>query len=106
MSLVRRGGVPRIVRISAPTAGTDEAVPPQATQHVQVRNTDSTNALRIYATEADFTADINYIELAAGEIWDAPAEICGMTGTLTDRLWLRGQVATVVAEIVWFLKLG
>jgi len=106
--LTTRGGVPR-VQIEAIDATGRRYVPGGAytdpsigrysfdTEYLQILNATGGNELRIYFLEADFTADENYIALAAGTSWEGPAEV--------KEFWLRSAAGTT-ATIVAFQRRG
>lgn len=101
MAVQTKGGFPVTIRQTfgtAPTALQGKILAPARTIHLRITNTDSTNALRIYWTEKDFTDDVNYVNLAAGDVWSEPAEIVSF--------WGIAQTAPVLAEITFFSRRG
>jgi len=108
MSVVQvRGGVPHVVRDSIDTVGR-KVKPPFYINHLKVRNLGGA-PVRLYFTEADYTADANYvvIPIAAaitpyGE-WEGPVET-----TAGDRecLWLKSPSGTNAIELVAFQRRG
>ena len=68
MSLQARGGIPRILNFNVGTAPTALEARRQfasLTSHIVVRA--STNPVRVYFSEEDFTDNVNYWEVATGE---------------------------------------
>jgi hypothetical protein len=70
---------------------------PAVSKHVQIRNSGA-NVLRVYFLEEDYTADANYLEVAATSFWEGPAEL--------ERIWLRSVTGDAAIEIVSFCRRG
>jgi hypothetical protein len=102
-----RGGVPVVRRVDADTTGRKLRLPFYLL-FLKMRNT-SGNECRVYFTEADYTADENYIIVPVagpsfpnGE-WSGPVETS--EGPRAD-IWLRGEGGTSTLEIVLFQRRG
>ena len=72
-----RGGVMRIRRETVDSTGRQYNFP-FTTNWVQVRNEGDTNAVRIFATQEDFDADANFIQVDADMMWEGPQETKGV----------------------------
>jgi hypothetical protein len=96
MSLVQtRGGFPHVFRASIDTIGRKHDFP-FVSLWLCIRT--KTAPVRVYFTEADFTANANYIlvpvpaaDTPHGE-WKGPLEV--------DQVWLRGDGGTAAVELV------
>ena len=100
MSLAEsRGGWPHIFRESITTTGRKHQFP-FICKHLTMRAV--TYPCRVYFTEADFTANVNYIlvPVAAAETphgqWSGPVE--------AHTVWLKGLGGTAVLELVAFQR--
>lgn len=98
-----RGGIPRVFRVSIPTAGRMHA-PPFYTSYIVARNRGA-NVIRMYFTEADFDANENYVELLAAaaatpnsDVWEGPCEL--------EKIWFRAITAASTIELVAFQRRG
>lgn len=105
--LTARGGVPHVIRDTVTTTGRKYRLP-FYTLYMKIRTT-AGNAVRVYFTEADFTADENYVLVPVagpsypnGE-WDGPVETCA--GDHSD-IWLRGNGGDAPFELVAFQRRG
>lgn len=94
-----RGGIPHVFRATIDGTGRKHALP-FFTAYLIIR---STAAVRLYFTEADYTANANYVAVPAptaatpyGE-WQGPVEI--------DDVWLKA-VTTADVELVVFQRRG
>lgn len=101
MSLMEgRGGVPHVFRETIDnTAGRAHKFP-FAIKYLKVRA--GTNPCKLYFTEADFTADANYVLVPVpgtstpnGE-WDGPVE--------ATQVWLKGSGGNSAVELVAFQR--
>lgn len=92
----------RFVTAVAPTAAEAEVRPPneQVTAWLQIRNTSAVAGqnVRVYWSEADFTADANFVTILPGAELEGPAEV--------KELWLRSEVGAPVAEIIFYVRRG
>ncbi len=95
MSFENRGGVPIVRRLSVTT--TFGAYPlPVTTKYLQIFN-QGANIVRVYFTAADYTADANYLELAATTgVFEGPVELRA-TGS---ELHFRAQTGTTNPVVV------
>ena len=100
-----RGHQPRVVRFTTATAGTAAASrvqgpTPQPTARLAIRNRSATasDVVRLYFTEADFTANANYISIDANSEFDEPVEV--------KEVWLRAQANTPVCECLFLYRRG
>lgn len=108
MSVVQtRGGVPYVLRASIDGTGRPVRLPFHIS-YVKVRNKGAA-IVKLYFTQADFSADANYVEipLAAaatphGE-WDGPVET---TAGDHDSLWLKSSAGATNIELVAFQRRG
>lgn len=75
---------------------------PQPTSHLQIRNTDGANAIRVYWTAADFSADTNFITVNADAEFEGPAEV--------KEFWTRcmpiGGALTAAVEAIFYFRRG
>ena len=100
-----RGHQPRTVRFSAVLAPASADVArvhvtaPQPTSHLQIRNEEAAggNTLRIYWTEADYTANANYFVIEGAGEYEGPAEV--------KEFWVRGSGAAQLVAI-FYLRRG
>jgi len=97
-----RGGVPRVIRESVTTTGRRYSFP-FYTSYLVARNKGA-NIIRMFFTEADFTANANYVEIPVaaatdphGE-WDGPTEL--------QAVWLKALTAATNLELVIFQRRG
>lgn len=97
MSFENRGGIPRVFRATIDASG--RAHDPRFTsKYLQVSNEGGT-VLRIYFTEEDFTADANYLELAATTgFFEGPAEV--------QKVWFRAVVGPTNVVAVFYQRRG
>lgn len=96
-----RGGFPKVFRESVATTGWHHTFP-FTTKYVQIRVL--TNACKVYFTQADFDADVDYIlipvpaaETPYGE-WQGPVE--------AKEIWLKGVTAASAVEMVAYQRRG
>ena len=102
-----RGGVPYVLRAAIDATGRKVRLPFYIA-HLKVRNKGA-GIVKLYFTEADFTADENYVEapIAAttapyGE-WEGPVET---TAGDHDSLWVKSVSGSNVIELVAFQRRG
>lgn len=108
MSVVQaRGGVPYVLRATIDGTGRKVRLPFYIS-HLKVRNKGA-GIVRLYFTEADFDADVNYVEapVAAattpyGE-WEGPVET---TAGEHDGLWVKSASGSNAIELVAFQRRG
>jgi hypothetical protein len=81
---------------------------PFATFWMRVRNKGA-NIIRLYFTEVDFTADVNYVEIPVaaasaphGE-WEGPVEVDTFVG---HKVWLKAITGATNIELVAFQRRG
>lgn len=89
-----RGGTPHVRRLSVATTGLGDLgfTLPGVTKGLVVSN-EGAFALRMYFTLADYTADANYIELAATTgYYDQPDEV--------HTLWFRAVGGTTTPVVI------
>lgn len=98
--LTSRGGIPHVFRETITTTVRKHGFPFYS-NYLIVR---SDAAVRLYFTEADATADANYVEIPApaaatphGE-WQGPAELCDV--------WLATSAGSANIELVAFQRRG
>lgn len=92
--MVPRGGIPRIKNVSIDTTGRFIAFD-ALSSWVRIK---TSGALRVYATEDDFTDNVNFYEIASNEFFEAPIEDRG--------IWLRGNGGTHTAQILILHRKG
>jgi len=104
--LTVRGGIPYVVREAITTTGRKVRVPFYM-MHLKIRV--DTAPCKLYFTEEDFNADVNYVLIPVpsastpyGE-WEGPVETAH--GTNVD-LWLRGSGGSSDIELVAFQRRG
>lgn len=96
-----RGGIPHVFREAIATTGRMHQFPFVA-KHVKIRA--ATNVCRMYFTEADFTADANYVVVPVASAstpygeWEGPVE--------ASQIWLRGVSGSSDVELVAFQRRG
>lgn len=100
--LQTRGGIPEVFRDSIDTTGREHRLP-FSCFWIVARNKGA-NVVRLYFSQASFTADANYVELPVaaataphGE-WSAPVE--------AKEIWLRGVGGASDVEVVSFQRRG
>jgi hypothetical protein len=99
--LESRGGAPHVFRDTIDTSGRVHAFP-FVSKYLKVRA--ATNPCKLYFTEADFTADANYVVVPVagtstpnGE-WEGPVE--------ATRVWVKGSSGNSAIELVAFQRRG
>lgn len=105
MSLEWRGGIPR-TRLHVVGAGAKYAFdPPGTSKFVRLKNLSSTGAesVRVYWTQADFTADANYMTLDAvvatkDNAVNLPIE--------ADAIWMKSDSGTPTVEVTTIHRRG
>ena len=97
-----RGGFPRVRNLSVlHTAGRYEPFR-FISSYIQIKAV--TNACKVYFTEADYDADVNYVTVSVGaadppyEKWEGPVEANG--------IWLLGITGTSAVELVAYQRRG
>lgn len=95
MSFENRGGVPIVRRLSVTT--TFGVYPlPVTTKYLQIFN-QGANAVRVYFTAADYTADDNYLTLVATNgVFEGPVELRANA----SELYFRAQGGTTTPVVV------
>ena len=100
--LQTRGGIPDVFRDTINTTGREHKLP-FSCSGIVARNKGA-NIVRLYFSLADYTADVNYVELPVaaataphGE-WTGPVE--------ANQIWLRAALATSDVEVVTFQRRG
>jgi len=102
-----RGGVPHVVRDSITTAGRKIRLP-FYTLSMIARNKGA-NVVRLYFTEADFTANANYVELPVASAilphgeWAGPVET---TAGIHADVWVKSIIGASAVELVFFQRRG
>jgi len=98
-ALETRGGFPFVTRRAIPIGASDPQQVVQSPGHIkflQISN-EGGNIVRVYFSEADYTADANYIELEATTgYFEGPVELRG------NNLYLRAQTAASDPVVVVF----
>lgn len=102
MSVVEgRGGYPHVFRATIDTTGRGHRFP-FTSKYLKIRV--ATNPCKMYFTEADFTADANYVVVPVaaaatphGE-WEGPLE--------ASQVWLKGDGGNSAVELVAFQRRG
>jgi len=109
MSVVQtRGGVPYVLRDAIDATGRKVRLPFH-TSHLKVRNKGSAGIVRIYFTEADYTADANYVEAPIASAifpygeWEGPVET---TAGDHESLWVKSSAGSNAIELVAFQRRG
>ena len=113
MSLVIRGGIPRVQRLTVDTTGAAVA-PPFPVNYIQIRNLGA-EVVRISFTTEDFAAapsEPNYRTLAAtaspedaASVWEGPAEMVYPNNSATsDGIFLRAEANNTTVEVVFYQK--
>lgn len=103
MSLAQvRGGIPHVFRLSVPTAGQAHSLP-FSCFYLVARN-QGANVIRLYFTEADFTANANYIVLPVAAAITPQGEWAGPVEA--KQVWLRAITAASDIELVAFQRRG
>lgn len=103
-ALGHRGYQPRNVRFAAAVAPANAAAAEvhapnqQAVAYLQIRNEAAANSIRVYWTEADFTADANFFTLLALSEYEGPAE--------ARQFWLRAVGGAVEGVSIWYHRRG
>lgn len=98
--LQTRGGWPHVFRAGIDTTGRKHDFKMVSTYLKVVA---VTNPAKMYFTEADFTADTNYVSIPVAAAatpwgWEGPAEVPGV--------WLKGDGGTSAVELVAFQRRG
>ena len=95
MSFENRGGVPIVRRLSVTTTFGHYPLP-VTTKYLQIFN-QGANAVRVYFTLADYTADANYLELVASTgTFEGPVELRANA----SELYFRAQTGTTTPVVV------
>ena len=95
-----RGGFPHVFRDTIATSGRKHSFPFMS-KYLQIRV--ATNACKMYFTEADYTADTNYILVAVPTAaephgWQGPVE--------ANTVWLKAITAGSAVELVAYQRRG
>lgn len=104
--LTVRGGIPYVIRESIATTGRKVRLP-FFISFLKIRV--ETNPVRLYFTEEDFNANVNYVLVQPASAiypygqWEGPVETCA--GDRSD-LWLRGDGGPSAVELVAFQRRG
>lgn len=101
------GGIPHVVRDTITTTGRMVKLP-FFTLYLIGRNKGA-NVCRLYFTEADFTANANYVELAVAAATDPHGEWRGPVETAHDKytnVYLKAITASTDVELVAFQRRG
>lgn len=100
--LTSRGGVPHVFRATVDnTTGRKHSLPAYC-NFLKIRV--ATNPCKLYFTEADFTADTNYVLVPVPAVttpygeWDGPVE--------GGDVWLKGSGGSTDVELVTFQRRG
>lgn len=102
-----RGGVPHVLRATVDNTDGRKHRLPANCSYLKIRVT--TNPCKLYFTEADRTADANYVlvpvpaaETPYGE-WEGPVE---SPASPAPAIWLLGDGGNSVVELVTFQRRG
>lgn len=96
-----RGGIPHVFRETIDSTGRGHQFP-FVSKYLKIRA--ATNPCKIFFSEADFTADANYVLVpVAADItphgeWDGPVE--------ASKVWLKGSGGNSAIELVAFQRRG
>jgi hypothetical protein len=107
MTTTLGGGIPHVVRDTFDTTGRRVKLP-FFTSYMIVRNKGS-NVARLYFTEADYTDDVNYVEIPVAAATDPHGEWQGPVETAHDKysdVFLRGVGGSADIELVAFQRRG
>ena len=97
MSFENRGGIPRVFRVTTDAVGGQHNFL-AVTKYLQISN-EGGDMLRVYFTEQDYTADQNYISLAAVTgFFDGPVE--------AQSIWFRADTTTTDLFMVSYHRRG
>ena len=109
MSVVQtRGGVPYVLRDTIDGTGRKVKFPFYIS-HLKVRNKGSGGTVRIYFTQADYTADANYVEAPIASAitpygeWEGPVE---STAGDHESIWVKSAAGSNAIELVAFQRRG
>ena len=106
MSLLQvRGGFPRIFTADITTGGQLHH-PKIQTSYLQIYT--ATNPVKVYFTQADFDADVNFVTVPVPALedmpgWEGPVEL----GEVRDRgptIWLKGDGGTASVTVVFYQR--
>ena len=108
MSMTVRGGIPYVFRDAAIATTGRKIRLPFLIHSLIVRNKGS-NAAKVYFTEADFTADQNYVEIPVASPTYPYGEWSGNVETSSgdhSDLWVKASAGTASLEVVGFQRRG
>lgn len=90
-------GIPFVRNLTATTAGVGVLGYrfPAVSSRILLQN-EGLNVIRVYFTAADYTADANYVAVAAGGGMDLPVQ--------TEALWFRSLVGDSAFTVVCILR--
>lgn len=99
--LTVRGGTPHVLRRDFDTTGSYHRFAGGVSNWLQIKTV--TNPCKVYFTQADFTADTNYIAVAIASATE-PHGFAGPVEALG--VWIKGDGGTASVELVSYERRG
>ncbi len=106
MAFETRGGFPTTIVFTAAIAASaalSRRQAPAITKQLRIRNKDATNFLKVFWSEAEFTADTNFM-VVEPEV--ATKDTVAYIDAEVKELWFKADTAPVVVEVTYFSRRG